>query len=168
MLRQLSRAHARTPPSLLLLLLIVVVVVDSSSDMEGVSNETPIPLPNVTGKILSKVVEYCRYHLEHPTPTSDDKKDEKRTDDIIPWDQEFCKVDQATLFELILVSAPPPLVIFPPSFGQHACSRRFHVEKERGFNCHSFCGVRSFSLAHSPLSAVSTYRQPIIWISNHC
>jgi len=32
------------------------------------------------------------------------KKDEKRTDDIIPWDQEFCKVDQATLFELILAA----------------------------------------------------------------
>src|SRR6185312_5191001 len=71
--------------------------------MEGVGNESHIPLPNVTGKILAKVIEYCKYHLEHPTPISEEKKDEKRTDDIIPWDQEFCKVDQATLFELILV-----------------------------------------------------------------
>lgn len=73
--------------------------------MEGVGNESHIPLPNVTGKILAKVIEYCKYHLEHPTPVSEDKKDEKRTDDIIPWDLEFCKVDQATLFELILVSS---------------------------------------------------------------
>jgi len=66
--------------------------------------DTAIPLPNVTGKIMQKVIEYCKYHKEHPTPVSDDKKDEKRTDDIIPWDQEFCKVDQATLFELILAA----------------------------------------------------------------
>ena len=88
-------------------------------DMEGVGSDTAIPLPNVTGKILAKVIEYCKYHLEHPTPANEDKKvnsfnwlsffligfqDEKRTDDIIPWDQEFCKVDQATLFELILAA----------------------------------------------------------------
>jgi len=28
----------------------------------------------------------------------------KRTDDIIPWDKEFCDVDQPTLFELILAA----------------------------------------------------------------
>eukprot|EP01105_Mastigella_eilhardi_P025589 TRINITY_DN700_c0_g2_i1.p1 TRINITY_DN700_c0_g2~~TRINITY_DN700_c0_g2_i1.p1 ORF type:complete len:182 (+),score=90.33 TRINITY_DN700_c0_g2_i1:46-546(+) len=66
--------------------------------------EAPIPLPNVTGKILQKVIEYCRYHLEHPTAVTEEKKDEKRTDDIVPWDQEFCKVDQSTLFELILAA----------------------------------------------------------------
>ena len=53
---------------------------------------------------MTKVVEYCQYHTEHPTTTTEEKKDEKRTDDIIPWDQEFCKVDQATLFELILAA----------------------------------------------------------------
>ena len=72
--------------------------------IEDAGIDNPIPLPNVTGKILSKVVEYCVYHTEHPTPVSEDKKDEKRTDDIIPWDLDFCKVDQATLFELILAA----------------------------------------------------------------
>jgi S-phase kinase-associated protein 1 len=80
-----------------------VTIKNMLEDMEGMGNDT-IPLPNVTGKILSKVIEYCRYHLEHPTPVSEEKKEEKRTDDIIPWDQEFCKVDQATLFELILAA----------------------------------------------------------------
>ncbi len=42
--------------------------------MEGVGSETAIPLPNVTGKILAKVIEYCKYHLEHPTAANDDKK----------------------------------------------------------------------------------------------
>ena len=72
--------------------------------IEDAGTENAIPLPNVTGKILSKVVEYCIYHTEHPTPTSDDQKEEKRTDDILPWDLDFCKIDQATLFELILAA----------------------------------------------------------------
>lgn len=65
---------------------------------------SPIPLPNVSGKILEKIIEYCKYHYDNPTPPTDEKKDERRTDDIIPWDQDFCKVDQATLFELILAA----------------------------------------------------------------
>jgi S-phase kinase-associated protein 1 len=61
-------------------------------------------LPNVTRKILEKVIEYCLYHTDHPTPVAEDKKDEKRTDDIIDWDLEFCKVEQGPLFELILAA----------------------------------------------------------------
>ena len=80
--------------------------------MQDVGSDAPIPLPNVTGKILAKVIEYCKWHLEHPSPVSEEKKDEKRTDDIIPWDLEFCKVDQATLFELILVPTPFFSLIF--------------------------------------------------------
>eukprot|EP00028_Trichosphaerium_sp_Am-I-7-wt_P003104 CAMPEP_0168517676 /NCGR_PEP_ID=MMETSP0405-20121227/6202_1 /TAXON_ID=498012 /ORGANISM="Trichosphaerium sp, Strain Am-I-7 wt" /LENGTH=163 /DNA_ID=CAMNT_0008537749 /DNA_START=127 /DNA_END=618 /DNA_ORIENTATION=+ len=67
-------------------------------------SDTPIPLPNVSGKILEKVIDYCKWHYEHPTHQADDKKEEKRTDDIIPWDKNFCQVDQATLFELILAA----------------------------------------------------------------
>jgi len=70
----------------------------------GGATDVPIPLHNVTAKILQKVVEYCKYHDEHPTPKTEEKKDEKKTDDIIPWDKEFCSVDQATLFELILAA----------------------------------------------------------------
>ena len=29
---------------------------------------------------------------------------ERRTDNIIPWDQEFCMVDQCTLFEIVLAA----------------------------------------------------------------
>jgi len=69
----------------------------------GSTTDVPIPLHNVSSKILKKVVEYCTHHVQHPTPKSD-SKDEKKTDDIIPWDKEFCTVDQATLFELILAA----------------------------------------------------------------
>ena len=80
-----------------------VTIKNMLEDMAEMADQ-PIPLPNVTGKILEKVITYCKYHDEHPTAVSEDKKDDKRTDDIIPWDQEFCKVDQATLFELILAA----------------------------------------------------------------
>lgn len=74
--------------------------------IEDAGVEAPIPLPNVTGKILNKVAEYCKYHIENPDiqKQEEDDKVEKRTDDICSWDQEFCQVDQPTLFELILAS----------------------------------------------------------------
>lgn len=60
-----------------------------------------IPLPNVTSKILSKVIEYCKKHVE--APKSDDRAS-SADDDLKAWDADFVKVDQATLFDLILVS----------------------------------------------------------------
>jgi len=73
--------------------------------IEDIGGDQVIPLPNVTGKTLNKVIDYCKYHLEHPAPPSEEKKEEKRTDDILLWDLEFCKVlDQASLFELILAA----------------------------------------------------------------
>jgi S-phase kinase-associated protein 1 len=74
-------------------------------DFEGSGSNFPIPLPNVLGQHLALVIKYCEYHLEHPTPVSEEKKDEKRTDDIIQWDLDFCKeFDQTTLFAMILAS----------------------------------------------------------------
>ncbi|KAG7516236.1 S-phase kinase-associated protein 1 [Solea senegalensis] len=52
---------------------------DLGMDDEG--DDDPVPLPNVNAAILKK-----------------------RTDDIPVWDQEFLKVDQGTLFELILAA----------------------------------------------------------------
>lgn len=34
--------------------------------------EDNIPLPNVTGPILEKVLEFAKYHLEHPQPGDED------------------------------------------------------------------------------------------------
>lgn len=50
------------------------------------------------------MLEWAEHHKEDPPPPEDDENKEKRTDDIEPWDQEFLRVDQGTLFELILVS----------------------------------------------------------------
>ncbi|RUS14415.1 E3 ubiquitin ligase complex SCF subunit sconC [Endogone sp. FLAS-F59071] len=63
-----------------------------------------IPLPNVSAAILTKVIEYCTHHrADLPTVAEDDTAG-KHSDDIGDWDAEFCKVDQGTLFELILAA----------------------------------------------------------------
>ncbi|KAF5764373.1 putative S-phase kinase-associated protein [Helianthus annuus] len=61
--------------------------------------DTSIPLPNVTSKILSKVIEYCKKHVE--TPNADEKVAEE---DLKSFDADFVKVDQSTLFDLILAA----------------------------------------------------------------
>jgi len=70
--------------------------------IEDTGIDNPIPLPNVTSKILAKVIEYCKYHVENQK-TSEDKPATPE-DEIKAWDAEFVKVDQATLFELILAA----------------------------------------------------------------
>ena len=70
-------------------------------------DEEAVPLPNVNAAILKKVIQWCTYHKDDPPPPEDDENKEKRTDDISSWDAEFLKVDQGTLFELILVSCSP-------------------------------------------------------------
>ncbi|CAH1424227.1 unnamed protein product [Lactuca virosa] len=58
-----------------------------------------IPVPNVTSKILSKVIEYCKKHVD--TPKTDDKT---AAEDLRSFDTEFTNVDQGTLFDLILAA----------------------------------------------------------------
>jgi hypothetical protein len=77
--------------------------------IEDTGMDHPIPLPNVSSKILAKVIEYCKYHVDNQKSTDD--KPATPEDEIKAWDQDFVKVDQATLFDLILVSLPPT---FPP------------------------------------------------------
>lgn len=64
----------------------------------------PIPLGNVNGVILKKVIMWCQYHKDDPPVSEDPESKDRRTDDIPSWDVEFLKVDQGTLFELILVN----------------------------------------------------------------
>ncbi|KAK7252985.1 hypothetical protein RIF29_37331 [Crotalaria pallida] len=58
-----------------------------------------IPIPNVTGKILAKVIEYCKKHVD--AASSEDKPTDS---ELKNWDADFVKVDQATLFDLILAA----------------------------------------------------------------
>lgn len=67
-------------------------------------DDEPIPLLNVNSTILKKVIEWATYHKDDPLPPEDEENREKRTDDIEPFDREFLKVDQGTLFELMLAA----------------------------------------------------------------
>ena len=51
-----------------------------------------------------QVIQWATYHKDDPPPPEDDENKEKRTDDISSWDSDFLKVDQGTLFELILAA----------------------------------------------------------------
>lgn len=69
------------------------------------NDEEPVPLPNVNAAILKMVINWATQHKDDPPPPDDEEdKRDKRTDNIDPWDQEFLKVDQGTLFELILAA----------------------------------------------------------------
>ncbi|XP_049847801.1 SCF ubiquitin ligase complex protein SKP1b-like [Schistocerca gregaria] len=82
-----------------------ITIKNMLDDLGSEQGSLPIPLHNVSGKILAKVVEWCKYHYEHPIPPeTEDKKNERRTDDISSWDRTFCEVEQDLLFELIMAA----------------------------------------------------------------
>ena len=62
-------------------------------------------MPNVPSKILTKVIEYATFHTEQ------DKKEGDKKEEDTNFDTEFVKVDQATLFELILVRLANPITL---------------------------------------------------------
>ncbi|KAJ1693924.1 hypothetical protein LUZ63_010622 [Rhynchospora breviuscula] len=81
--------------------------------------ENSIPLPNVNSKILSKVIEYCSKHVAAADEASAASKapaeegsaaaatataTKPSDEELKKWDTEFVKVDQATLFDLILAA----------------------------------------------------------------
>lgn len=51
---------------------------------------------------VRQVIEFCKFHVEANAKVDD--KPAKTEDEIKQWDSEFVKVDQTTLFDLILVS----------------------------------------------------------------
>jgi len=62
-----------------------------------------IPLPNVNGKILSKIIEFCKFHYD-ANKTGPDGKKTKSEDEIKSFDANFVQVPQPELFDLILAA----------------------------------------------------------------
>mmetsp|Transcript_59662 Transcript_59662/g.169722 ORF Transcript_59662/g.169722 Transcript_59662/m.169722 type:complete len:165 (-) Transcript_59662:118-612(-) len=79
--------------------LIKNMVDDSGTDEE-------IPLPNVKTAILSKVIDYCKYHANDPP--AEIQKPLKSTNliecGVSEWDSEYVNIEQEVLFELILAA----------------------------------------------------------------
>ncbi|KAJ3239265.1 hypothetical protein HDU78_002985 [Chytriomyces hyalinus] len=71
----------------------------------GDADEQPIPLPNVTGAILQKVIEYATMHKDDPpSAPSETEATLSTSEDIEDRDKQFLNVDQGTLFEIILAA----------------------------------------------------------------
>ncbi|KAK2761984.1 scf complex subunit skp1 [Colletotrichum kahawae] len=72
---------------------------------DAISQENPIPIPNVNEAVLRKVIEWCEHHRGDPPVNADEENDaRKKTTEIEEWDQKFMQVDQEMLFEIILAS----------------------------------------------------------------
>ena len=64
---------------------------------EDTDMDVPVPLPMVSSRVLTKVIEYCTYH--HAAESDQTPEEEKRV-----WDRDFLKVDDESLFGLILAA----------------------------------------------------------------
>ncbi|KAK6462359.1 Skp1 family, dimerization domain-containing protein [Scheffersomyces coipomensis] len=79
---------------------------------DGITEDFEIPLPNVKGEALDKVLEWFKYHKDThfkykwvPHSDSDDdyfRKDQLET--IEDWDGDFLKVDKYMLFDIIVAA----------------------------------------------------------------
>ncbi|KAG8474248.1 hypothetical protein CXB51_033647 [Gossypium anomalum] len=79
-----------------------VVALQSPTIKNLYENNCPgnvIPVPGVTGNILSKVIDYGKKHVDAATG-----KENISVDELKAWDDDFVKVDQKTLFDLILAA----------------------------------------------------------------
>ncbi|KAG7653760.1 SKP1/BTB/POZ domain superfamily [Arabidopsis suecica] len=60
-----------------------------------------IPIDNVTGDILSKIIEYAKKHVNEP----DEDEDEEAKKKLDSWDAKFVeKLDLETIFKIILAA----------------------------------------------------------------
>ncbi|KAJ2902609.1 hypothetical protein GGI21_004535 [Coemansia aciculifera] len=81
------------------------------------STDKPIPIPNVSGPILTKIIEYCRHHRNDPwrrhgreaagvgeESDSSDAAIRRAIEQMDEFDHQFCRVDQGTLFDIMLAA----------------------------------------------------------------
>jgi len=70
-------------------------------------SEEELPIPNVSHAILKKIIDWCEKHKDDSPSAEEeeaDRADTKKTQEVPKWDAEFLKVDQGTLFEIILAA----------------------------------------------------------------
>jgi len=89
-------------PSVASMSTLIKNMIDDSPSEE----DEEIPLPNVKSTILSKVIEYCKHHKDHP---ADDIQKPLKSSNLVEcgvseWDNAFVDIEQEILFELILAA----------------------------------------------------------------
>nr|BAE72118.1 SKP1-like protein [Silene latifolia] len=90
-----------------------IVALESQTIKHMIEDEcadNAIPLPNVTAKTLSKVIEYCKKHVNAAAAKTADTATTSTAgvaggdDELKKWDEKFMKVDQNTLFDICLAA----------------------------------------------------------------
>jgi hypothetical protein len=83
---------------------------DSTVDPGTEDQQEAIPLHNVSGNILAKVIEWLEYHKDDPILSDKDEEEQASAQinktkniEIKEWDARFLQVDQSILFDIILV-----------------------------------------------------------------
>ncbi|GBE62289.1 glyco FP21 [Babesia ovata] len=80
-----------------------VVLNNAIKDYDDTSELEPIKLPEISTRILGKVIDYCRYHWDNPAkPIPKPLKSARLNEFVCPWDFEFVNVSKEVLFELIM------------------------------------------------------------------
>ncbi len=70
---------------------------------ESLDDDQVLPLPNMKGEILSKIVAFMNLHADNAMPEIEKPLKSAKLEDLVPaWDAAFVDVEQETLFELIM------------------------------------------------------------------
>jgi len=64
---------------------------------EDTGSQEIVPLPNVSSRVLSKVIEYSTYHVDAVEMS-------KSATETSAWDAEYVSMEQATLFDVIVAA----------------------------------------------------------------
>mmetsp|Transcript_24732 Transcript_24732/g.32296 ORF Transcript_24732/g.32296 Transcript_24732/m.32296 type:complete len:185 (+) Transcript_24732:133-687(+) len=74
-------------------------------DAEDDAEPQEIPLPNVKGTVLAKVIEFCRHYKEDPMVEIEKPLKSANMHEVVQeWYADFVHVEQELLFELILAA----------------------------------------------------------------
>jgi len=92
--------------------LVKTMIGDEGKDGDGDSGtgsseheEQEIPLPNVSSKVLAKVIQFCKQHVKEPMAEIEKPlKSEKMEEVVGKWDADYVNIEQELLFELILAA----------------------------------------------------------------
>lgn len=63
--------------------------------------EEEIPMSNIDGITLEKVLKWIEYHKNEPQPTSEEIKD-KTAESIDSWDERFLDIELDELYDLVI------------------------------------------------------------------
>lgn len=91
---KLPMAHARMSGT----------IANMLDDIDDEDVESAIPIPNIKGEIMEKVIAFCKQHPDAPLNPTEEQQLEMRTKPLEGWDLEFVNVALAQLFEMILAA----------------------------------------------------------------